>query len=100
MNQQQYRVAWPPITKPMIGVIVGFFVVWLGSLQGAPLHELCGELDSAPPAEEALCELYYRQPSHVEVPRDDLAASLHVENWKYIWNAPGEESLFDLDADP
>lgn len=69
-------------------------------LAGAPLHELCGELASSPPAEEALCELYYRQPSHVEVPREDLASGLRVENWKYAFNAPGEESLFDLDADP
>ena len=34
------------------------------------------------------------------VPRDDLAASLRIENWKYAFDAPGEESLFDLDSDP
>lgn len=40
MNQPQYRLAWPPITKPMIGLFVAFFVLWLGALQGAPLHEV------------------------------------------------------------
>lgn len=40
MNQPQYRVVWPTVTKPMIGMIVAFVVLWLASLQGAPLHDL------------------------------------------------------------
>lgn len=38
MNEVQYRVVWPPISKPVIALIVAFFLLWLGSLQGAPLH--------------------------------------------------------------
>lgn len=69
-------------------------------LAGSPIAELCGETGLPEPAKEALCELYYRQPSHLEVARDDLAASLRIDNWKYAFDAPGEESLFDLDSDP
>lgn len=40
MNQPQYRLAWPPITKPMIALLIVFAVLWLASLQGSPLHEV------------------------------------------------------------
>lgn len=40
MAQVQYKLVWPPVTKPMIALAVVLVVLWLGGLEGAPLHEL------------------------------------------------------------
>lgn len=43
MNQPQYRIAWPPITKSLIGLVVGLFVLWIGSIHGAPLYGITAD---------------------------------------------------------